>query len=40
MKKKLLAIVLAAALLGGLMGFVATAQENTPTVIFDAKEKT
>ena len=36
MKKKVLAIVLAAALLGGLMGFVATAQENTPTVIFDA----
>jgi len=36
MKKKVLAILLAAALVGGLMGFAATAQTNQPTVTFDA----
>ena len=39
MKKKVLAIILAAAMLGGLMGVVATA-EGEPTVLFDAKDNT
>ena len=37
MKKKLLAIVLAAALLGGIAGY-AVSQPETPTVVFDASK--
>lgn len=36
MKKKILAILVAAAMLGGLLGVMAGAQNKIPTVIFDA----
>ncbi|MBR2490693.1 MAG: S-layer homology domain-containing protein [Ruminiclostridium sp.] len=38
MKKKLLAILVAAALLGGLLGVFAGAQNDTPVVVFDASK--
>ena len=38
MKKKILAILVAAALLGGLLGVVAGAQNDTPVVVFDASK--
>ena len=38
MKKKLLAILVAAALLGGLLGVFAGAQNDPPVVVFDASK--